>query len=128
MVNVYSKSFNKVVPDDARWDLCDHLKVGDVATVVHNEDDSFGEVCRMAECKECYDVTKAAEAIELHTCFDCGEDKPGSEMNKWRWYDFYAPQGDEPLDLCDTCLTMPKHRQRVQKDNESAAYEYDQDF
>lgn len=41
----------------------------------------------------------------------------------WRWYDFYAAQGDEPLTVCKECLVKPKHVSRVKKDRADAAAE-----
>lgn len=103
------------------WDHCEHLNVGDVAPYMVGEQDSFGPVARMGMCQECHDKYKEEQEQELEYCHDCGQEKPMKEMRQWRWYDFYAPQGDEPLMICDDCSVKDKHKERVRKDNE--AYE-----
>ncbi len=96
-------------------EVCEHLKVGDSAHMV-GEQDSFGPVARFYYCTDCLAVIKEREDAELVLCHDCGEEKPQSEVMAWRWYDFYAPQGDEPLMVCSECRTKPEHLNRVARD------------
>jgi hypothetical protein len=59
-------------------------------------------------------------------CGDCGKDKFKYLTTEWRWFDFYAPQGDEPLVICDCCRKLPKHCERVRKD--TADYNHEMGF
>lgn len=111
-----SKKVNIRVPGDDRWDMCEHLKAGDIAAVVFCEDDSFGPVLRNACCKKCADEIKKKQDEELEFCHDCKTNKPGKEVNEWQWYDFYALQGDQPLHICDECWEKPTHKNRMARD------------
>jgi hypothetical protein len=96
-----------------------------------NEDDSFGPLTRYVVCLDCY-----TQHIEDHNnqktcCQDCKQLKLNRDMRQWKWYDFYAAQGDEPMDICNECWTQPKHVNRMAKDKadyraEMASYD-DQD-
>lgn len=110
------------------WDHCEHLEVGDVAPYMVGEQDSFGPVARTGMCKECHDKYKEEQEQELEYCYDCGQEKPMKEIREWRWYDFYAPQGDEPLMICDECSVKDKHKERVRKDNEAYEREMDDEY
>lgn len=49
-------------------------------------------------------------------CCDCKTKiEPGTER-KWRWYDFYAAQGDEPFIICAGCWDAPRHQWRMEQD------------
>jgi hypothetical protein len=37
-------------------------------------------------------------------------------ITEWRWYDFYAAQGDEPYYICSLCWELPKHQTRMSND------------
>lgn len=110
------------------WDHCEHLEVGDVAPYMVGEQDSFGPVARTGMCKECHDKYKAEQDEELEHCYDCGQEKPMKEIHPYRWYDFYAPQGDEPLMICDECSVKDKHKERVRKDDEAYEREMDDEY
>ena len=47
-------------------------------------------------------------------------------MRQWRWYDFYAPQGDEPLEICKCCWEAPKHQERMLRDRQNEDAEYNE--
>ena len=109
-------SIARALADD-RSDLCEHVeKDKKLAYVVRSELDSFGPVGVYVCCKACEDEYKKAEDEELVTCADCKQEKPRSETFEWRWFDFYAPQGDEPLIICTTCRKGEKHAKRVRED------------
>lgn len=102
---------------DERWDLCDHLEVGQVAPFWAGENDSCGPVARYGMCAKCYEEHKEVQKEIEEICHDCGNEYPRSKVIFWKWYDFYAPQGDEPLVICDTCATKEKHKKRVREDD-----------
>lgn len=103
------------IPDYA--DACEHVEA-DPTKAVHlfKEDDSFGPVGRYYTCEACREKTQKENDDADVTCDDCkGEFKKG-ETSEWRWYDFYAAQGDEPYVLCESCRKADKHKERVRKD------------
>lgn len=114
-MNWFTKGYGIETTD--MMDMCVHLKEGDKAHVVHTEKDSFGIVGKMALCEQCNNERIEQEQEETEICYDCGQSKPNKEMNEWRWYDFYAPQGDEPLNICNECWDKDKHKKRIEKDN-----------
>ena len=109
---------NKVT--DSRFDHCDHLTAGEVASHVIGEDDSFGPVARLAMCNECYQTHLEEEEEVMESCRDCGVSYPMREINEWRWYDFHAPSGDEPRLVCNECWVKPEHVERIRRDAEGA--------
>ena len=116
---------NKTVTEE--WDHCEHLSVGDIAPQVVGEQDSFGPVARYGMCEACYETYLEEQGEEKEICHDCGESKFMKDMFEWRWYGFYAPQGDEPLIICDECGQKPKHVNRVRRDRESMLNDWDDD-
>jgi hypothetical protein len=64
------------------------------------------------------------ERERLHTCGDCLKDVPAREGDTWRWYDFYAAQGDEELFLCIPCWQAPRHQQRLAADRAAEKEEF----
>lgn len=120
----FDLSDSRALVSDDRTDRCEHVETDSkLAYIVLAEDDSFGPVLRNVVCKACYDAHTAEEDAELHTCEDCKCTVPRALGVFWRWYDFYAPQGDEPLFVCDKCLTAPKHIERRRKDAAEARAE-----
>lgn len=95
---------------------CKHLKEGDIAHRVSYENDGLGEPESYAMCKVCSDESLLEQNDVEERCRDCGELHKTGDMIKWRPYDFYAPQGDEPLLICNECCGKEKHRCRVEKD------------
>lgn len=107
-----------------RDDVCEHIEQDSaLAAFYSQENDSFGIVGRYVMCRECRDEHHKALEEELVCCRDCGSYKPAKETRQWRWYDFYAPQGDEALTICDGCWKEPKHTQRMAKDERDRAWE-----
>ena len=104
---------------DPRADLCPHVEE-DVskAFICHQETDSFGPVGQYVACKECNEELRKEEEEEKHHCRDCGNTVLMKNGRFWKWYDFYAPQGDEALFVCDECWTEPQHENRMERDNE----------
>lgn len=60
-------------------------------------------------------------------CVDCKAVAFVKDTVTWRWYDFYAPQGDIPLVICKGCVGSELHHRRVLKDEEMARLENDGD-
>tara|TARA_Y100001956_G_scaffold82973_1_gene107715 strand:- start:121303 stop:121680 length:378 start_codon:yes stop_codon:yes gene_type:complete len=102
---------------DKRWDFCEHLNVGDIAPHWVGEQDSFGPVARYGMCVKCYEKHKEEQKEIEEICSDCGEEFPRSKVIFWKWYDFHAPQGDEPYIVCESCQQKEKHKERVRKDD-----------
>jgi hypothetical protein len=48
------------------------------------------------------------------------------DLTTWKWYDFYAAQGDEPLLLCKECRNGERHKKRVAEDRAASAWEEEQ--
>ncbi len=123
MANVITKGFPNS-DEDFSDSMCEHVeKDRTVAYRVYREDDTFGPVGRHVVCKECFEKE---EDQPFHSpCEDCGQLKPSSEMKSWKWYDYYAPQGDEPLYICVECIKLPKHLERKRRDDEERQKEDD---
>lgn len=104
---------------------CEHVEADpNLVAYVRYEKDSFGPVSSHAVCEACDKLADEEEGNEIHTCTDCKQDKPLKEGVLWKWYDFYAAQGDEPLFVCNCCKKEPKHLQRVAADRRA----YDEEF
>lgn len=123
MANVITTKHNVIVPNDDRWDMCGHLTVGDKASFVFCEDDSFGPVGRYACCKEC---GEAQEKTATEDCHDCGGEFPLTEMYRFWGFDWNISQGDEPLYICECCRGKEKHQTRIAEDK--ANYEREMDY
>jgi len=95
---------------------CEHLETNpELLHVVSYECDSWGRE-GYAMCKACAD--KAQEEVddeEVH-CQDCHQPVKKKDSIEWRWYDFYAPQGDEPRIVCHVCVNKEEHQERVRRD------------
>ena len=113
-------------PDALRWaladdrsDLCEHVEVNRTqAYAVLCEDDCSGLVVRYVVCVSCYAAHEQEEGSRIRRCCDCHKDVQQKEGGEWRWYDFYAAQGDEPMFLCDVCRRLPRHLERRRRDLE----------
>lgn len=101
---------------DDRSDRCEHVEADhNTAYIVYCEDDSFGPLVRNVVCKSCYDKDQAKPAWP--GCQFCDEHRTNAEVSQWKWHDFYAPQGDEPYYVCDTCRNEnEKFRTMVERD------------
>ncbi len=132
MANVLSKKFDE--KSILYWrqhecgELCPHVENGEKGYVVYCETDSFGPLIRYVACKACYDESEEEWKNETFVCRDCKETKKNSLRVEWTWYDFYAPQGDEPYVLCRPCTALPRHRSRVASDNEDYKEEFPHHF
>jgi len=105
---------------DNRSDFCEHVEESkETAYAVFCEDDSFGPVGRRVVCKDCHDRAIGADNCSLVRCQDCCKDVTKSDTREWRWYDFYAAQGDEPRVICNECWKAPKHVARMDDDDDS---------
>lgn len=108
--------------DDA---CCEHVEADpSVAFMQHMEQDSFGMVASYVCCEACNQEFEDYEDNIEHTCYDCKSKFKAKDGIAWKWYDFYAPQGDDPLYICNTCRTKPKHLERVRKDRA----DYEEEF
>lgn len=114
-------------------DFCDHVTAEDLSKGVgyFYERDSFGLVFSEICCQECKDKAKAKEAEVIVQCGDCKQSFPRKLTTEWRWYDFYAAQGDIPSIVCNTCWTAETHQQRMARDardyNEEMGFAEDDD-
>lgn len=57
----------------------------------------------------------------MERCGDCKALKPLADIRQWLWWDFYAAQGDEALNICVDCWGGPAHVRRMA--NDDRAYE-----
>lgn len=102
---------------------CEHVMANPALLVsVSFENDSFGRE-GYCVCEECHKKQQEEVDSEVVTCHDCQQNFPRKETISWKWYDFYAAQGDEPVIVCDSCRTKPKHRERVERDRREAEEE-----
>lgn len=100
-------------------DECEHVQNHpEMLYVISRENDSFGIVGEYGMCQSCYRQMKENINNEKVICHDCHQTVNKGDTISWKWYDFYAPQGDEPMIICNHCRTLPKHKQRVIKDRE----------
>ena len=118
----FTNRYNVIVKDE--YDHCEHVKVGERAYRAVYESDCCGTVGVYACCKECSENLDKQEDEELVTCDDCGQEFQRKDTSEWKPYDFYPPQGDEPMIICNTCRVAEKHRTRVRKDKE----DYNEEF
>lgn len=103
---------------------CDHvIENPSLLHVIQYENDSFGREGYCC-CKACYDAGEKERQEKPTTCHECKQTFPRSETTTWRWYDFYAAQGDEAMVLCKTCYAGPKHQARMEKDRRDADEEH----
>lgn len=121
----YSNRYNVTVREE--FDHCEHVQTGGKAYRAIYESDCCGTVGVYACCKECSEKIDAREDEEEVTCHDCGQDFPRKDTVEWKPYDFYAPQGDEPLVICNSCRMAEKHLERRRKDKADREAEFDED-
>lgn len=99
------------------WDhACEHVENGAEVCTVTAERDGFSRGGCEGECHAQCAACVELEWAEPTRCFDCGKNFPLRDMLQWRWYDFYAPQGDEELPICEGCQVLPVHKNRVLTD------------
>lgn len=113
---------NKVFPNlNSVTDLedqCDHLEDNPNQPVyVTYENDSFGIVGSYAACESCKEEQRKKEQEEtILGCYDCKQPTKLKDGTHWRWYDFYAAQGDVAMFICNECWNKPSHQRRMAKD------------
>lgn len=107
-------------------DVCEHVLSGEAKAVkLYREMDSFGPVGGFVYCQACVDEMVAREEEEKVICYDCKESVKAKRSISWTPYDFYAPQGDTPINICYSCCDKATHIQRVERDMEMAEAEAD---
>jgi hypothetical protein len=105
--------------------VCEHVE-GDInlAHAVRREMDSLGSVGTYVCCKACDEQVDEEAGNEQCVCRDCKQPTKLKDGFNWRWYDFYAPQGDEPVFICNGCRDKPTHQARVRQDNDDRYAEF----
>lgn len=118
----YTANYSSVIEGA---DLCEHAteKGLDQAVGYFYESDSFGYVAVFICCETCREASQQQEDAELVCCADCKKEVPQGQTIAWKWYDFYAAQGDEPIIVCKECRVADTHRARVAKDDAEYAEE-----
>ena len=122
----HTKSFNTIV-DDA--DYCEHCTKEDLSKAVgyfYERDDS-GLVFAHIVCEECRVSCETAAGEQDTTCVDCLQTVKVKDTIDWRWYDFCASSGDEPLIVCKCCQERDVHIARVERYDDAVIYEQRQD-
>lgn len=61
-------------------------------------------------------VVHPIDDYETEVCHDCKKPFFKKDGIEWKWYDFYAAEGDEPLFICNQCRKGEVHRHRVESD------------
>lgn len=121
---VASESLEKKIDLIDTWGGCEHVEnAPNLLHIVLYENDSFGRE-GYCSCKDCHDAAKQEESNKTVWCHDGKHSVLKSDSIEWRWYDFYAAQGDEPLVLCRECAKGEVHRARVRQDQR----EYQEEF
>lgn len=130
-MNWFTKTFVSTQPAEKKAALiaehggCEHVEQDNTLLfVVSYENDSFGSE-GYCMCEACYDAMIAEADEEEVVCYDCKKTVKVKDSIAWKWYDFYAPQGDEPLIICNECRTKEKHIERVRRDREDREEELD---
>lgn len=113
------KSTDKKAALAAENDCCEHVEVdSSVMFAVSRENDSFGSE-GYCMCESCYQAQQKQVEQETHVCRDCKQEftlESGGVL--WKWYDFYAAQGDEEIPICGECRKKEKHINRIRRDIE----------
>lgn len=108
----------RVVFDDARglYQLSPHIGYLVGASRIYDFDGNAVSDYHWTDKKpESFEMRPLGD-YDICGCYDCKQPKFKYQVTEWKWYDFYAPQGDEPLVICDTCWDAPKHKERRRKD------------
>lgn len=96
---------------------CPHAEKDlNLAQILRSEKDTWGPVATFVCCLECDQKASEEEQKQIVVCHDCSGSFEKKDTIQWKWYDFYAAQGDQPLTICNTCRTRPTHRKRVEDD------------
>lgn len=106
------------------WGGCEHVQTDpSLLYKVSYENDSFGRE-GYCMCQACSEQAHEEEMNQDVVCRDCDKTVKKKDTIDWKWYDFHAPQGDEPLTICNTCKSATKHQERVARDK----FEYEQEM
>ena len=104
--------------------VCPHAEKDlNLAQVLRSEKDTWGPVATFVCCLECDQKASEDEQKEKVICHDCNGTFEKKDTVQWKWYDFYAPQGDQPITVCRACRAKEKHQERVQRDREDCEAE-----
>lgn len=103
-------------------DRCKHLKVGSIAPRYTAECDPWGRETYYM-CEDCWEKLQAEIAAEEVVCDDCKGTFPKRDTVEWKWHDFDPSQGDKELCICNNCVSLPTHLNRVE--NDRRAFEHD---
>jgi hypothetical protein len=97
-------------------DACEHVIANPgLMTSISYENDSFGRE-GYCMCDECKAKSEEEESDRDVVCCDCHLTMKAKETISWKWYDFYAAQGDEAMIVCNNCQRKDKHKARVRQD------------
>lgn len=77
--------------------------------------------------RDCETARLKEEQGRTVTCFDCKQEVSNKDTIRWCWYDYYAPEDEDPLTICKECEGAPKHVQRVARDRQMEAQEFGYD-
>lgn len=107
-------------------DVCEHVEADRTLLYkISRENDPWGSES-YGMCEACAEAVDKAEGEEEVVCHDCKQIHKKKDTVEWKWYDFYAPQGDEPLIICNECRMKPTHIERRRRDQED--YEKEQSY
>lgn len=112
--------------------FCEHVET-DPSLAVHwsEERDSFGGDGKHIVCKACKELADEEEANTEVVCLDCKQVVLQKDTIEYKWYDFYREQGDEPLIICNNCVGLERHQNRLANDQaniDSDLAEAEQDY
>lgn len=129
-MNWITNTYCSVLPAEKKERLvkehggCEHVEENpSLLFRISRENDSFGSEA-YCMCEACSNKADAEEDEEDVVCYDCQKTVKKKNSIEWRWYDFYAPSGDEPLIICDCCRKEEKHINRIRRDRE----DYEEEF
>ena len=116
------KRKKELLKDDIH-EWCEHVEEDNsLLHSISRENDSFGHEA-YGMCEKCSDRMDEEIDNEEVFCIDCKGTFKRKDTFEWKWYDFYAAQGDEPDVICKDCRNKPKHLQRVRNDREDYNWE-----
>lgn len=108
-------------------ETCEHLCDATHSYLATEERDSFGGDGYYHMCEACANKAQEEEDNRTVVCQDCKSVVLSKDTITWKWYDFYAAQGDVPLVICKTCATGPKHFDRLDRDARDYQAEFGSD-
>lgn len=126
MSNTTNITFTKIHNvSDKVMECCEHVTkdlslVCEVMVTKTEESEQLKALCKECTLEMLKKLDKEEEEADTRTevCYDCHKEVRRAKITYWRWYDFCAAQGDEPIKICDNCLGKTKHVNRVLRDRE----------